>query len=158
MSRICLLVRHLGVGQKHRSPMMIFQTVDICMESNLLVVHTTDKAARCQDWLEIIDIKTQKTMHEFDFKHAVFEVIVDWDLKGCAWKQGDERFDTWTVGNLRTGAIAELDLYCSPVRVNFNTELNLVSTNMGYIRVDESSIKSRDQCDRVGLGLSDDGA
>ncbi|EXA32706.1 hypothetical protein FOQG_14380 [Fusarium oxysporum f. sp. raphani 54005] len=53
-------------------------------------------------------------MHEFDFKHAAFEVVVDRDLKRCAWKQGIKRFDAWTVDNIRTGAIAELDLYCSP--------------------------------------------
>lgn len=80
-------------------------------------------------------------MHEFDFKHAVLEVIVDRHLKRCTWKQGIEQFDAWIVGNIRTGTIAELDFYCSPLRVNFNTELSLVSTNMGYTRVDESSIR-----------------
>jgi WD40 repeat protein len=142
-----------------RSPRNFLQIVEMSMELAQLILHTRDTAVPSQDRIEIIDMRTKRTIRECDSKEVVIEVAVDRDLKGCAWRQRKVWY-TWKICNIWSGESVHLDIYFTPMRVNFNTELSLVSTNMGDIRVDklEGSIASLDQCDRVGLGLSDDTA
>ncbi|KAF5236609.1 hypothetical protein FANTH_11177, partial [Fusarium anthophilum] len=134
-----------------RSLRLVVRIVDICVESELLVLHTKDRAAQGHHKLEIINTRTKTPIRVLDLGSAAQQVVVDRGLKGCAWRKNS----LWRIGYVQSGDIVELLLPPTVPAVKFNAETGLASTNIGTIRI-EQPIASSDEWDRVGLGVRDD--